>query len=355
MKWLRNVPLARKLLVIGLLFTVPIVWLLAGAVNELRQHYAATLLEIDGVDYLRPLIRLIEGLRTHELLAHLVASGKAEEDAERAAAETKVDELIASVAAVDRRLGGVLQFDEDSLSQRGRSGASAAGIQREWDTLKGRRATATPEVSDRDHEAILNNVLNMIRHAFETSGLLVDPDAETFYLAYVMAQHMPLIQAQMGGAMKAGVPALEKKPLSTADRVELAGFEALMDFNRMSTVVRIQSSLNEDASYNGVSKSFQSRVPDELKAFDEDARRFGDLTHRVDRSETTGISAAAYRDAGRKLAEDAPVLDRPGRGAEHPAEDQAGRDRAARGADADDLGPGGGDCIRAWSGWSRGA
>ena len=69
------------------------------------------------------MIRLIDVLRTHELYAHLVASGKAEAESQRAAAEAEVDEQVKQVLAVDRRLGGVLHFDAESLAARDRSGA----------------------------------------------------------------------------------------------------------------------------------------------------------------------------------------------------------------------------------------
>src|SRR4051812_17038182 len=102
---LKNMRLSRKLLLIGLIFSIPIAWLLWLTVQDLRKILVQTDIEVEGVAYLRPLVRLVDALRNHESLSHSSLSGKTEVESSRATVEQTVDDLVRQLVAVDRRTG----------------------------------------------------------------------------------------------------------------------------------------------------------------------------------------------------------------------------------------------------------
>ena len=301
MNLLRNVRLTRKLLLIEVLFSIPIAWLLVGAVTGLRREYVGTKVAIDGLDYARPVVRLLDAVRLHGLRAHLVAMGHTEVEPERAQSEAKVDEALRQLIAVDQRLGEELRFDAESLRQRDRVGATAREVERAWQDLKQRRSTLSVAALDQEQKGIADRTFMMVRHVFDTSGLIIDPDADVFYLASVMVVHLPSIRMESGSALLTGVPALYKKPLSIAARLDIAGINARLDRERELAFVRAQAVLNEDANFYGKSPSLQERLPGAFATFDADARAFIDLSRSIAVQDDPTVEPDAYRAAGRKL------------------------------------------------------
>ena len=304
MNLLRNVRLSRKLLLIEILFSIPIAWLLIGEVSDLRRTYLATKLAIDGLEYARPVIRLLDAVRLHGLRAHLVAMGHTEVEADRAQAEAKVDEALRDLIAVDQRLGEALHFDATSLAQRDRVGATAREVERAWQDLKQRRATLATASLDQEQRAIADRIFMMVRHVFDTSGLIIDPDADVFYLASVLVVHLPSIRMESGSALLVGVPALYKKPVAIGDRIELATYIARVDRERELATLRARSGLNEDANFHGESASLQAKLPKAIGEFDADVRAFIELTRSVIRTENPPLEPEGYRAAGRTLNDD---------------------------------------------------
>jgi len=305
---MKNLRLARKLLLIGLIFMIPIAWLLWLAIGDSRRTLVQTDLELEGVAYFRPLVRLIDAVRNHEQLAHLATLGRAEFEPERQAVEAEVDDLVRQVVAVDRRAGSNLEFTEEGLAGRQRSGASAAELERAWEALKRRGVAQKSDASDREHEAIVQKLITMIRHALDTSTLVVDPDADAFYLAFVLAAQLPALGSNAGRAVTIGLEISGRKAMSMGDRLALAEQETMLNLNRELTLIRVQAALNEDVSYYGKSASLQARAPGALKAFDSDTRPFLEMIHRAVLAEVPAIDPTAFRAAGRKFSASAVQL-----------------------------------------------
>ncbi len=303
MTLLRDASLSRKLLLIGLLFSLPLVWLLVGAVSGMYRLYESTKVELDGLEFGRPLMRLNDAVRVHRLLAHLVAIGKAELEPERAATEARIDELVRELKSVDQRFGDELKFDEKSLAQRDRKGANANEVERAWQDLKHRRSSLSIEALDEEHKALADRLMSMSRHIFDTTALVVDPDADVFYLALVMFIQLPSLRMETGSILLEGVPALYKKPLSVADRIEIAGFNGRAERERELAVLRTRSGINEDINFHGESPSLQSRGPKALATFEGAVRSFIELTRTIVVSDNAPIGADAFRQAGTKVNE----------------------------------------------------
>jgi methyl-accepting chemotaxis protein len=304
MKWLASIPVSRKLLLIGIILLLPIAWLLWLAVRDMNYINAQTGLEIEGMYYCKPLVHLIWQLETHELLASQVAGGKKDLESERAAAENRVAEAIKEMIAVDRRIGGLFQFNEASLAQRKRTGATATEVERLWEDLRRRRPGLSRDAIITEHENIVARIGKMLTHLFETSALLTDFDVDSQYLAFTTVTHLPRFEHELGRALVVGVPALEEKTVPVTDRVELAEIYALANYFLDIGSTRVQASLNEDVNYYGLSASLQSRVPPALKQFESLAHAFLESVHKVVATDHAGVDPAAFQAAGRRLGDE---------------------------------------------------
>jgi methyl-accepting chemotaxis protein len=305
---LKNMPLSRKLILIGGIFTIPIVWLLLLAMIDLRQVLNQTTIEMEGITYIRPLVRMIPAIRMHQLLSHVSVASIPDAEAERAATEAVIDEQVRQVVANDRRLGADLEFTEVGLAQRKRVGASAADLEKAWDLLKRKRNVGKGESSYAEHEALITIAQKMIKHAFDTSTLVVDIDSDAFYLAFVLAINIPQFETNLGGVVIAGTTVLEQKTSSIGDRAALAAALAMTSWERELIVSRIQAAVSEDPGFNGESPSLQTRAPVGLKAFESEVRSFLDLAKKIVEQDQTNISTASFVNASKTLSDTAMQL-----------------------------------------------
>lgn len=261
-----------------------------------------TSIEVEGMTYIRPLVRLISAVGSHELYSIQVAGTRPELEPERAAVEATIDDLIRTVLANDARLGNDLEFTTEGLEKRGRRGASAVELERQWDSLKRRRLTLKPANLESEHVALLNTIYTMIKHAFDTSTLVVDVDADAFYSAFVLAVNIPHFEFVTTNALNSATIALEHKPPTTVhDRTTLAGQLATILWERDLVSTRTKASLNEDENYNGTSQTLQERVPQPLKAFEQETQGFNDLVKKLIDLDQPDVTPAMLRDAGKSL------------------------------------------------------
>jgi methyl-accepting chemotaxis protein len=300
MRRLADLKLRTKLAVIGFIFSVPIVWLLVVTAQSLWRTSAATELERKGVEYLHPLGRLIAGLHEHKFLAHLELSGKKRVEQERALAAAAVDDETRQLVAVDQRLGSSLSFDEAALSKRQRSGATAADVSRLWSDLKQSLPKLTPETSDDAHRAIINRALTIARHAADTSGFILDPDGDSFYVVYTRGFHLLRLQNFLGEGIQAGYLLLEAEKPTLEQRAMLSATAARAGWDAQLAVERAHSALNEDGNFHGESATLQAKLPSAIRAFDSDVQSLLSMMSQTAAAEKPTATAEAYLAVGRR-------------------------------------------------------
>ncbi len=295
---LSNLRLSSKLTLISIILLLPILLLLYVTVDELRVTLASTDLEIAAISYIRPLIEIASGVREHELLAHRSLAGVTGTDAKRSAVEVQVDEQIRRLLSMDRIYGQRLQFTESGLTQRQRSGATAPELERAWGELKRGFPLMKPEASDREHEQVLSRVKVMIRHAFDTGGLIIDPESDTFYSLDNMALRLTWVNDELGEAIQLGTLSLESKSVTVADRIKLSRSLGLILWNYNLSVSNLRAALNEDVNFHGESPTYQARVPVALKSYEGELESFMKLLRQLVEVDDSKVNATEYEATG---------------------------------------------------------
>ena len=303
MRLLSNLRLSTKLVVLVVIFVLPISWLLYLSLAQFRGQAASTDREREGLEYLRPLIRLMELVREHDLLTSRILAGQTILLDDRGSTQVRIDEQVRRLLAVDRRIGPDLDFTEEGLNRRQRAGASAQTFERAWEDLKRRLSNAKPDASHREHSALALHLLQMIRHAFDTSGLVVDPDAEGFYVSFVMAAQIPHLQMHLGDSIVATLDALDGKTLKIEDHNGIASLVGLLAWDQSLMDGRIKSALSEDSHYHGESPSLQAKVPPALKTAITDLSAYIDLVRKINAQDKPTTPSESIIAAERKSRE----------------------------------------------------
>ncbi|MDX2037893.1 MAG: methyl-accepting chemotaxis protein [Isosphaeraceae bacterium] len=308
MRLLNNLRLSTKLALIAIILAVPIGWMLTLAITEFRGKVALTEREQMGMEYIRPLIRILELTRDHDLLTYRLLAGQTTAAEDRIGIQSRIDEQVRKLTAVDRRLASELAFTEEGLNQRGRAGATVANLEREWEDLKRRSGTLAAPAAHAEHSKLCDRVVLMINHVFDTSTLVVDPDSDSFYIGFVLCAQLTHVQNYLGDALISTAQAIDRKTLTIEDHIGITRPTTIAAWNADLSEKRVKAALSEDVDFHGESPSLQAKAPPALKTFVTDFQAIADAIGQVNATEKPTTSVESLLLLGRKARESSTAL-----------------------------------------------
>ena len=255
-EWLSKVRLTyRPLLIVGALL-LPLAGLFYYMLAGYAQRTEFVRMEMRGLAYLRPLEQLFQ------LLPRL---GSRPEIGGAGDTANKIDAAFDGLAEADRAVGKDLQFTEEGLRRRQREAILLATFRKGWTDNKGRASGANPMEVAAIRDTLLANVRMAITHAGDTSGLILDPVLDTYYL----------VDAILGG-----LPATQERALRIAERTssaatnlaawkgQLAVFASQVQENDLDRVLSsLQTSINEHAALAPKDSALSNALADPVKRY----------------------------------------------------------------------------------------
>jgi methyl-accepting chemotaxis protein len=271
---LNSLRIGQKLILISLSLLLPIAVLLYFMVHGIAGHIEFAELEIAGNAMERPLVSLLDHVARHQALSHRQRNGEAGLEDATAEEAKKVTQQLQTLSAVYRIHGELLQFTEEGLAQRNRLEAHPDRLQAEWDKLLEMPAEKSSAASDRTHLQLLTTIRTMIAHAGDTSNLILDPDLDSYYLMDVTLLALPESVARLGqlrltyrgffetDAAEVAEPVdAQQSPVGTQEKMQLAVQENMLKESSLNRVVgSVQTAMNEDAKFHGVSPTLQTSL-----------------------------------------------------------------------------------------------
>jgi methyl-accepting chemotaxis protein len=288
-----------KLLLISISFALPIAVLLYFTVAVIDENVRFAQLESDGIAYLRPLVGLLDHVLSHQRLAARHLSGNPSGDYPLRSEQAAIDEAMKALMEVDGRLGTQLQFTSEGLGKRQRDRARPEALQQGWKRLRDGLDSMTRAEADRLHRLLVDTIRTMIRHATDTSNLMLDPDLDSFYLMDSLAVALPQTQDRLSQIISYGDDVLRRGPIDDDARVQLSVYAHLLrdvDFERVVNSTR--SSLNEDPNSYGRSESLQRNVAGALEQFTDTTKAFSKLLFDLASKTPASVTPAQFQEAG---------------------------------------------------------
>jgi methyl-accepting chemotaxis protein len=209
--------------------------------------------ELAGNRYQRPLEALLRHIPAHGLLKMRERAGESV-SSQIQAAESEIGRAFAALEAVQAVEGEGLQFTPEGLAQRKREHLVIAELKKEF-----KAAATTPSADAYAH--LSADLRGMIAHAGDTSNLILDPDLDSYYTMDITLLALPQTQDRLAQMMFAGHAILSGTPTDD-DKRKFAIYAAMLqeaDHDRIGADV--QTAINEDPNFGGVSKTLQDRLP----------------------------------------------------------------------------------------------
>ena len=216
MAWIHNLKISYKFGLIGLLMlplSLPPTGLLL--YQELRTMQSASA-EHAGVQPLGDLLTLLRLTQLHRGLSTHWLGGNAGLAASREARATEVDQ------AVEKLRGAGALYPGGVLAERQQA------VQQQWQAL--RQAVADKAIDGPTafarHTALVATQLALLGDVADRSGLMLDPEGETYYLMAAVVEPLPRISELLGQTRALGALYLQRGAIASSEK---AGLQALLD------------------------------------------------------------------------------------------------------------------------------
>jgi|GraSoiStandDraft_24_1057298.scaffolds.fasta_scaffold71941_2 methyl-accepting chemotaxis protein len=176
----RNLTVARKLILLGIVFSLPVAVLLFLLVKEQNIAIEFGSQERKGVEYISPIRHLL-----HDIQKHQVAFLNGSTDA--SALEKQIEQDIRSAQEQDGRYGKELKTTH-----------GLSGLVEKWSTTKSlilrSSSNAKPESINSAYDDIVGkSILPLIIQAGDTSNLILDPDLDSYYAMDNVILNLPTL------------------------------------------------------------------------------------------------------------------------------------------------------------------
>jgi HAMP domain-containing protein len=256
----RNLKIGRKLILLGIVFSVPVVVLLFLLIKEQNIAIDFGQNERRGVEYIKPIRQLLHNIQKHQV-AFLNGA------AETSILEKQIEEGIRSAQEVDGRYGKELKTTH-----------GLAGLAEKWATTKSlilrNSSSAKPENINSVYDDIVGkSILPLIIQAGNTSQLILDPDLDSYYAMDNVINELPELGQLIAQANAHATDMILTRENSESKKQLIAFILARIE-PAMETINNgLQTSITENPSLRGkLSAPIRTHI-EAVKAFDDMLRR----------------------------------------------------------------------------------
>ncbi|MGZ3790186.1 MAG: hypothetical protein ACXVLQ_16760 [Bacteriovorax sp.] len=289
------IPLSLKLVLSNLTYSIPILALAYYVIAAYQENISFAEMELKGNSYQMPIEQTLQLLGRHSWLTQRSHNNDSKAKEELKKVDIEIDAAIGGIDQVQKSIGEKLQFTNEGLAKRQRNHFKIDIFKKEWSDLKSQQLSLTPSKSLEKHAHLIADLRGMITHLGDTSNLILDPDLDSYYLMDVTLLTLPQMQNHLIDIIIRGEKIVRSKTISADDRKWLVASSALLkqsDLDRF--VVDIQTALNEDRNFFGISKTLRENIPSTFRELKGNIEQLIKTIDNLANSTTINISVDQF-------------------------------------------------------------
>jgi hypothetical protein len=211
MHLLNGLKIWQKLALLIAALGIPIILLthLLIAEQNLAIHFARQ--EILGVNYLQPVRTLLQHLTEHRDMNNAYLSGDVLFREKITAKQRQLAEDLQAMDIIDAQSGPLLN-----------SAASWQAIKADWQNLSAHAAHLTAQDSFTRHTALIEKLLDLNVQVGIASNLVLDPDADSYYLMDMVVNRLPFLVEHLGQLRGIATDIVARQQLAADDLLRLS-------------------------------------------------------------------------------------------------------------------------------------
>lgn len=251
-------------------FLIPLLVLLYFIVDGIQKDITFAELEIKGNEYQRALITLLgDAMQRQHMQFSAISRSPDYSPHALDEIDKRIEEGFIALNTVQRRLGEDLQFTADGLGKRQREHLTVENLYKHWKVIAQTESVSFEHVAEQ-YRHFIEDLRSMITHAGDSSNLILDPDLDTYYTMDVTLLAIPQMLDRLGEMNALLFPVIARQqPLSMSQKYKTYFFsEALEKEDGKRTLDSLNTALNEDTNFYGISPDFKSHINPHLARFD---------------------------------------------------------------------------------------
>lgn len=245
-----------RLFSIVLAFAIPMFVLIYFTIDNINRNINLTLMERKGIQYQRPLINILAEVANHRLTRMTMAAG-ADKAIEYNNQSQNIDKLLEELFEIDKKFAADLRFtDEDSTNPNYKKN-TIEELKNNWNSIKTYNADSS-EV----YGKMFQTLSNMIARVGDKSGLILDPDLDSYYMMDISVNRLPRTIRRVSDITFILYPQLVYGGIvSEGTRGEAKVAERFLKEAEFDSVLSdIESAFNEDKNFYGITPTLRSEM-----------------------------------------------------------------------------------------------
>ncbi len=266
-----------RLFSIVLAFAIPLSVLIYSTVENISYDISIAEMERKGIEYERPLINMMAEIANHRLTRISMAAGE-DKIEEYTKQSQSVEKLLDELSATDKRIGEDLRFGNGLLVNKNEKSLTIETIKENWNAIN----TYNSDSSD-VYEQMFKTLTTMIVYVGDSSGLILDPDLDSYYLMDISVNRLPRAIKRISDISLTLYPRLSfNEEFSVELRAEAKVAERFLKEAEFDSVLSdIESAFNEDKNFYGISPTLESEMRPILDKYKQKMTGFIEILHSI--------------------------------------------------------------------------
>lgn len=246
----------QKFMVLIVLFTIPVGYALFSFITQIDKSLTFTKKEIVGIQYISPVLLLLQHIQQHRGGASLYRRGDLSFKMILEGKEREIIEDIARVDAENQKSGVAFQSTDDW-----------SAIKKKWSVLLGAYGGLTPEESYTQHTALIADILALIHKLGDESNLILDPELPSYETMNAIINILPTLTENMGQARAFGLSVKDSGKLSELERREFINFSKIASIENNKLQNDMREASENDPSLKAALEEPSKEIDSAVKGF----------------------------------------------------------------------------------------
>ncbi|MEZ5691817.1 MAG: ATP-binding protein [Rickettsiales bacterium] len=271
---LHHLSIRSRLFSIVLVFAIPFSILIYSTIDNIKRNIVLAQMEIDGVKYEKILTGILAEIGNHRLTRMIIAHNK---DPDRKILKKhneyskNIDALIDELIELNKNLGTDLRFSKNILKNDNNEATMIEELAQKWQVIKNQDITIY-----NNYDEILVLLDRIITVVGDTSGLILDPDLDSYYLMDISVNQLPQTINRISYASFLLYPyfnlSIPVSPEISSEAKLITHFLREAEMERV--LFDIDLAFNEDENFYGVSQTLKPNLEPVIEEYKNDMNQF---------------------------------------------------------------------------------
>jgi len=271
----------KKMSLIIMLFTATLAFVSTLLISELNNKIEATKKEPQGLEHIKTIRQLYQHLAQHRGLTNGFLHGSYEYKVKILAKRKEISADISAIDAMDTKYGTAFDSHDYWLT-----------IKQDWKKLEQRAFTGKPSVIFTAHTDLVSNLYRLMGKVSSGSGLVLDPEINSFFVMDAIVYRIPLITESLGQLRGLGTGVASKGEITLQQRVKLSMTLGLLTSNLGAAKESLDIAIKEN-------KGWEAKFESNVNSASQTIRQFAStIQSEILESESVSIAADTVFSSG---------------------------------------------------------